>query len=304
MDRRLRRLERASKDGSLDSLQRYYHALEQALQINIEPFPEFVAPDNSRSRTRDEVEFALRTIHGTEIWTNARDYVRVHDMRTGNLIPGCHFTHDEWVNGLMGSILAQIRWRGTTNMGQESEPADEIEEQANYLRELKRLVLREIRQTLQARDRTYQYIHSLEQMMAGASPIPPIVIDPDYDDNIIIRGANNRELRTDTLYTNSSADDGIYYFANAGELQDHCDELDTIDYMPAWWEREGYYRLNFDEGSVEYLGPMLEASYIRITDYHGVEIVYWVVTEWEDDPEEVMGAILGAFGVERVRSPH
>lgn len=35
-----------------------------------------------------------------------------------------------------------------------------------------------------------------------------------------------------------------------------------------------------------------ECSYVRITQ-EGYELAYWVSDEWADDPENVMGAIMG-----------
>jgi len=36
------------------------------------------------------------------------------------------------------------------------------------------------------------------------------------------------------------------------------------------------------------------ATYVRIVDERGVELLYWTCQEWEEDPVLVMGAILGA----------
>lgn len=36
-------------------------------------------------------------------------------------------------------------------------------------------------------------------------------------------------------------------------------------------------------------------SYVRILDANGAEISYWDNAEWSEDPECVMGAILGAM---------
>lgn len=36
-------------------------------------------------------------------------------------------------------------------------------------------------------------------------------------------------------------------------------------------------------------------TYVRIVDGAGKEIVYWDAREWEEDPEGVMGAIMGAI---------
>lgn len=44
------------------------------------------------------------------------------------------------------------------------------------------------------------------------------------------------------------------------------------------------------------------ASYVRVCDPQGDEVAYWVADEWEESPEEVMGAILGAAGA-RPRDP-
>lgn len=38
------------------------------------------------------------------------------------------------------------------------------------------------------------------------------------------------------------------------------------------------------------------SSYVRVCDLDGKEIAYWSSTEWVEDPELVMGAILGAAG--------
>lgn len=37
-----------------------------------------------------------------------------------------------------------------------------------------------------------------------------------------------------------------------------------------------------------------ECSYVRVIDPKGKEIAYWDSLEWEDEPVEVMGAIMGA----------
>jgi hypothetical protein len=37
-------------------------------------------------------------------------------------------------------------------------------------------------------------------------------------------------------------------------------------------------------------------DYVRVCDPLGREVVYWTSTEWEEDPECVMGAIIGALG--------
>ena len=58
-----------------------------------------------------------------------------------------------------------------------------------------------------------------------------------------------------------------------------------------------------DEGSIaignRYLVfPKFPAacSYVRIVDRHSLsEIAYWVYTEWEEDGQDVMGAIIGAM---------
>lgn len=39
-----------------------------------------------------------------------------------------------------------------------------------------------------------------------------------------------------------------------------------------------------------------DCDYVRITDLDGNEIVYWIYEEWQDEPESVMGAFLGAVG--------
>lgn len=36
------------------------------------------------------------------------------------------------------------------------------------------------------------------------------------------------------------------------------------------------------------------ASYVRICDEHGNEVAYWDHAEWAEDPQLVMGAILGS----------
>lgn len=36
------------------------------------------------------------------------------------------------------------------------------------------------------------------------------------------------------------------------------------------------------------------ASYVRVCDPNGDQIAYWVCDEWQEAPEEVMGAIIGA----------
>lgn len=38
-----------------------------------------------------------------------------------------------------------------------------------------------------------------------------------------------------------------------------------------------------------------ECSYVRVTEDDGTEVAYWTYTEWEEDPQEVMGAIIGAL---------
>jgi hypothetical protein len=40
------------------------------------------------------------------------------------------------------------------------------------------------------------------------------------------------------------------------------------------------------------------SSYVRVCDPHGNEIAYWDSAEWQEDPELVMGAILGAAGTD------
>ena len=37
-----------------------------------------------------------------------------------------------------------------------------------------------------------------------------------------------------------------------------------------------------------------ECSYVRVINPFGEEVAYWISDEWKDDPQEVMGAILGA----------
>lgn len=39
-----------------------------------------------------------------------------------------------------------------------------------------------------------------------------------------------------------------------------------------------------------------DCEYVRITDLEGEEVVYWHFNEWQEKPQEVMGAILGAIG--------
>lgn len=36
------------------------------------------------------------------------------------------------------------------------------------------------------------------------------------------------------------------------------------------------------------------ASYVRVCDPDGNEVAYWTYTEWQEDPQLVMGAIFGA----------
>lgn len=36
------------------------------------------------------------------------------------------------------------------------------------------------------------------------------------------------------------------------------------------------------------------SSYVRIVDEQGNEVAYWIYDEWREDPQLVMGAILGA----------
>lgn len=36
-------------------------------------------------------------------------------------------------------------------------------------------------------------------------------------------------------------------------------------------------------------------SYVRVCDVDGDEIAYWTADEWCDEPESVMGAVLGAL---------
>lgn len=38
------------------------------------------------------------------------------------------------------------------------------------------------------------------------------------------------------------------------------------------------------------------SSYVRVCGPNGEEIAYWVHDEWAEDPQLVMGAILGAAG--------
>lgn len=40
-----------------------------------------------------------------------------------------------------------------------------------------------------------------------------------------------------------------------------------------------------------------DCSYVRITDAEGVEVGYWTYDEWVEEPQLVMGAILGAAKV-------
>lgn len=48
-----------------------------------------------------------------------------------------------------------------------------------------------------------------------------------------------------------------------------------------------------------------DCDYVRVTDSAGVEIGYWNVEEWTEEPALVMGAILGATksGLELVIRP-
>lgn len=39
-------------------------------------------------------------------------------------------------------------------------------------------------------------------------------------------------------------------------------------------------------------------DYVRVLDSNGGEIAYWSSSEWEEEPEEVMGAICGAISSE------
>ena len=57
----------------------------------------------------------------------------------------------------------------------------------------------------------------------------------------------------------------------------------------------GFY-LVFPSAEVEPGG----ASYVRFIDHNGGEIAYWVCDEWAEEPEYVMGAILGTMSVQPV----
>lgn len=39
-----------------------------------------------------------------------------------------------------------------------------------------------------------------------------------------------------------------------------------------------------------------DCDYVRITDLEGNEVVYWHWNEWQEEPQEVMGAILAVVG--------
>jgi len=36
-------------------------------------------------------------------------------------------------------------------------------------------------------------------------------------------------------------------------------------------------------------------SYVRVCDPDGLEVMYWIADEWQEDPAVVMGAIIGAL---------
>jgi hypothetical protein len=42
-----------------------------------------------------------------------------------------------------------------------------------------------------------------------------------------------------------------------------------------------------------------ECSYVRVLDENGAEVGYWNFEEWQEDPQEVMGAILGCLHGQR-----
>jgi hypothetical protein len=59
----------------------------------------------------------------------------------------------------------------------------------------------------------------------------------------------------------------------------------------AFIDTVGGEKIVFPSADVELEG----ASRVRFVDEKGVEIVYWDSKEWKEDPEVVMGAILGAM---------
>ena len=44
-------------------------------------------------------------------------------------------------------------------------------------------------------------------------------------------------------------------------------------------------------------------DYVRIENAEGVEVAYWYWTEWREDPQLVMGALMGALNMDQGATP-
>lgn len=53
--------------------------------------------------------------------------------------------------------------------------------------------------------------------------------------------------------------------------------------------------INLPNGKVVFPAAPAEVTYVRVLNEKDREIAYWDVNEWEEEPEDVMGAILGAI---------
>jgi hypothetical protein len=70
--------------------------------------------------------------------------------------------------------------------------------------------------------------------------------------------------------------------------------------QPCRHKSQGEFAVALANGNViwtdTYADNPAGSSYVRVTGPDGTELGYWDSAEWRDDPQLVMGAILGAAG--------
>jgi hypothetical protein len=57
----------------------------------------------------------------------------------------------------------------------------------------------------------------------------------------------------------------------------------------------GESSITLPKGKAVFPAHPAECTYIRVLDENDKEIGYWDVNEWEEEPTEVMGAIMGCI---------
>ena len=90
-----------------------------------------------------------------------------------------------------------------------------------------------------------------------------------------------------------------------GKVEDYEERLpghfwhSTFPPFPEGWTEEGPHPdetvIELASGSVRWSAHPAPCEYIRVCDENGYEVVYYDKQEWDDEPVDVMGALLGSM---------